>query len=56
MNIFKTYADAIVGTHSPEHMRTNIEWLETELPLAEEAIEELHRRFDRLGRDWEQKT
>jgi aryl-alcohol dehydrogenase-like predicted oxidoreductase len=47
---------AIVGTRNPEHMRTNIEWLETELPLAEEAIEELHRRFDRLGRDWEQKT
>lgn len=44
----------IVGTHNPEHMRTNIQWVETELPIPTEAVTELHRRFEELGAEWEQ--
>ena len=47
---------AIVGTRNPEHMRTNIEWVETGLPLAAEAVDALHRRFDQVGRGWPQMT
>ena len=44
----------IVGTHNPEHMKANLTWVETELPIAAEAVEELHRRFEQLGAEWEQ--
>jgi aryl-alcohol dehydrogenase-like predicted oxidoreductase len=47
---------AIVGTRNPEHMRANIEWVETELPIAAAAVEELHRRFDQVGQQWAQMT
>ena len=40
---------AIVGTRDPEHMKTNIELAESALPIPAEVVEELHRRFDRLG-------
>lgn len=39
---------AILGTRSPEHMRTNIKLVENELPLPAEVVQELHRRFERL--------
>jgi aryl-alcohol dehydrogenase-like predicted oxidoreductase len=45
---------AIVGTSDPEHMEANIRLIEEELPIAEEVVEELHRRFDELGEDWSQ--
>lgn len=45
---------AIVGTKNPDHLRANIHWVEEELPLAPEVVEELHRRFDELGGEWEQ--
>jgi aryl-alcohol dehydrogenase-like predicted oxidoreductase len=40
---------AIVGTRDPGHMKTNIEWVEKELPIAPEVVEELHQRFDHVG-------
>jgi aryl-alcohol dehydrogenase-like predicted oxidoreductase len=40
---------AIVGTRDPGHMKANIKLVETQLPLLQETIEELHRRFDELG-------
>jgi len=43
---------AIVGTGDLAHMLSNIEIVENELPIAAEAVEELHRRFDLVGRDW----
>ena len=43
---------AIVGTRNPEHMLANIEIVEKQLPIAEQVVEELHQRFDRLGGDW----
>jgi aryl-alcohol dehydrogenase-like predicted oxidoreductase len=46
----------IVGTRNLEHMKANIEWVENVLPIAAQAVEELHRRFERLGQHWEQKT
>lgn len=45
---------AIVGTVNPEHMKTNIEWVETKLPIDDARIKELHRRFDEVGQDWVQ--
>lgn len=46
----------IVGTCNLQHMKANIEWVEKTLPIATEAVEELHRRFEQLGQDWEQKS
>lgn len=47
---------AIVGTQNPEHMRTNIEWVENRLPIAEETVAALHERFERFAaeRNWRQ--
>ena len=47
---------AIVGTQNPEHMRTNIAWVENRLPIAPEAVAALHERFERLAEDrnWRQ--
>ena len=46
---------AIVGTHNPAHMQSNINMVENGLPIDSGAIEELHRRFDSLGQDWYQR-
>jgi aryl-alcohol dehydrogenase-like predicted oxidoreductase len=45
---------AIVGTHNPEHMRSNIGKVEESLPIDARAVEDLHERFDRLGAEWRQ--
>ncbi len=45
----------IVGTRNPRHMETNIAWVEEALPISEQTVEELHRRFAELGDRWEQK-
>jgi len=47
---------AIVGTRNPDHMRENINRVSTKLPIAAEAVEELHRRFEQIGREWIQRT
>jgi aryl-alcohol dehydrogenase-like predicted oxidoreductase len=47
---------AIVGTSNPDHMRANIERVETELPIEAGVVSELHRRFDQLGHSWDQRT
>ncbi len=41
----------IVGTRNPDHMRTNIEWVNNRPPIPEETVAELHRRFERLAED-----
>jgi aryl-alcohol dehydrogenase-like predicted oxidoreductase len=46
---------AIVGTNDPEHMQSNLHMVEEKLPIEEEAIQELKRRFDELGTNWIQK-
>jgi aryl-alcohol dehydrogenase-like predicted oxidoreductase len=47
---------AIVGTSDREHMASNIQSVEEELPLAEETVAELERRFDEAGQQWRQET
>ncbi len=46
----------IVGTHNPSHMRSNLEKVNNDLPISDEAIEELRRRFDELDEAWVQDT
>ena len=43
---------AIVGTRDPAHMLANIRMVEERLPLDGAVVDELHRRFDEVGRDW----
>ena len=43
---------AIVGTGDPDHLRANVEAVEKQLPISEDVVSELHRRFDQLGREW----
>jgi len=45
---------AIVGTLNPSHLRSNIDMVETQLPIAAEAVEELRRRYELLGEQWYQ--
>ncbi len=45
---------AIWGTSNPGHMLANIELVEKKLPIPTEAVEELQRRFDKLGEQWVQ--
>lgn len=37
---------AIVGTLNPAHMQANITWVNTQLPIPEEVVAELVRRFE----------
>jgi aryl-alcohol dehydrogenase-like predicted oxidoreductase len=45
---------AIVGTKTPKYMRANVAFIESGDALSEEAVDELHRRFDAHGQDWPQ--
>jgi len=45
---------AIVGTKNPAHMQSNIRLVERGLKADPRAVEEMHRRFDKLGKDWRQ--
>jgi aryl-alcohol dehydrogenase-like predicted oxidoreductase len=47
---------AIVGTRNPDHMLANIEMVERKLPIAQEAVVELQRRWDLVGEDWLQRS
>lgn len=46
----------IVGTRNPNHMRSNIQWVNTALPIAGAVVEDLHRRFERFAEEkgWRQ--
>jgi aryl-alcohol dehydrogenase-like predicted oxidoreductase len=46
----------IVGTRNPDHMRTNIAWFNTKLPIDDALVQELHRRFDEVGGAWGQRS
>ena len=43
---------AILGTGNPDHMRSNIDMLENRMPIPESVVDELHRRYGKLGADW----
>jgi aryl-alcohol dehydrogenase-like predicted oxidoreductase len=47
---------AIVGTTNPSHMATNIKQIDNDLPISESVIEELKSRFEKLDKDWAQRT
>lgn len=47
---------AIVGTKSPAHMLANIQHLAAVADYPPNIIQELDRRFDKLGADWPQLT
>jgi len=47
---------AIVGTRNPQHMQSNIDMVEHQLPIADTRVTELHHRFDQLDDDWRQRT
>ena len=44
----------LVGSNNASHVTANIDWVENRLPIAIEAVDELHHRFDHLGQDWQQ--
>ncbi len=44
---------AIIVTTNPEHLKSNIQLFEDQMPISDVAVEELYRRFDQLGDDWE---
>ena len=46
----------IVGTQNQAHMKSNIEIIETQLPMPTEVVDELRRRFDEKGSSWRQLT
>ncbi|MBM3944777.1 MAG: aldo/keto reductase [SAR202 cluster bacterium] len=43
---------SIVGTRNPAHMLSNIDMVNKQLPLANGVIDELHRRYDKVGSHW----
>ncbi len=45
---------AIVGTTNPDHLLSNIELMNSGVGLPYGVVEELYRRFDALGTDWQQ--
>ncbi len=47
---------AILGTSNPAHMRSNIQMVNEGLDVPDDVVAEIHRRFDSLGSDWEQRT
>jgi hypothetical protein len=47
---------AILGTHNPDHMRSNLSLVEGGASMDPASLDALHRRFDRVGEDWEQRT
>jgi len=46
---------AIVGTHNPAHMKSNISMVEDQLPIDQAVVEVLQQRFDQLGQEWYQR-
>ena len=47
---------AIVGTQNPAHLQANIAMVENDLPIPEETVTELHRRYEQMGLAWPQLT
>lgn len=45
---------AIVGTHNPAHMQSNIRKVEDDLPIDDATVAALHARFAEIGMDWPQ--
>ena len=46
---------AIVGTQSRQHLESNVEMVNSRLPLAPETVEALHERYNRHADTWQQR-
>ncbi len=46
---------AIVGTTNPEHLRSNLEMMDSSVPISCTTVAALHDRFDRMGNEWDQR-
>ena len=46
---------AIVGTQRPRHLESNVQLVNSRLPIAAETVTALHERYDRLSDRWEQR-
>lgn len=46
---------AIVGTQRAHHLASNVQTVNSQLPIAAEAVASLHERYDRLSSGWEQR-
>ena len=46
----------LVGTHNPAHVLSNIQMVERGLPIPDEPVQELYRRFHKVGAGWTQLT
>jgi aryl-alcohol dehydrogenase-like predicted oxidoreductase len=47
----------IVGTRNPKHLKANIDMVNTQLPIAQNVVEEIRRHFEQLSTspDWTQR-
>ncbi|PZC43665.1 MAG: hypothetical protein DK302_001291 [Chloroflexi bacterium] len=43
---------AIVGSRNPKHVKSNIDMVNEQLPIASEYVEELHKRYEIVGSHW----
>ena len=46
----------ITGTHNVDHLKSNIDLVTNHLPIPEDTVRELHRRFEQVEDDWRQLT
>lgn len=46
---------AIVGTQRRHHLESNVQLVNSRLPIAAETVTALHKRYDRLADNWEQR-
>ena len=46
----------IIGTQNPKHLLNNIDMYEECLEMPKEVVNELNKRFDKFGKNWDQRT
>ena len=46
----------IIGTQNPKHLISNINMYSKCLEMSENVVDELNKRFDEFGKDWDQRT
>ncbi|MEC8750354.1 MAG: aldo/keto reductase [Chloroflexota bacterium] len=46
----------IIGTQNPKHLLSNIDMYKECLEMPKEVVNELNKRFDKFGKNWDQRT
>jgi hypothetical protein len=46
---------AIIGTQRPAHMRSNVDLVNSRLPISPDSVRALEARYDKFASDWEQR-